>query len=305
VESPLVTVIRIATDQSKTTSNPPFARGNICLTQTSRIVLVISCTIFVDRVRAAFLALRPPSSNDQSPSMLMRELHFLGGGHMNVMRITCSQIQNLRTELVWLAEQQKFLSRELHEFIIAHLSNFPEAKLHRVIPIRAYASEINLCGEVSLRDALLKVAGAFGFEICDEYPEVRGSWLKSFIGKSKEALSEPEVAVRLQKIERAIELKSLQESQAIVDKTEAEAVANLINSLSQIPNAITQIGSILIVKTTDQDGRVSLVTRTLTPIELIALEHEPQLMRNPVNIFTVLSKLQNTQRPRRRIKLLG
>jgi len=59
---------------------------------------------------------------------------------MNIVRITCSQIHNLRTELVWLAEQQKFLSRELHEFIIAHLSNFPEAKLHRIIPIRAYES---------------------------------------------------------------------------------------------------------------------------------------------------------------------
>ena len=105
----------------------------------------------------------------------MRELLSPGGGHMNIMRITCSQIHNLRTELVWLAEQQKFLSRELHEFIIAHLSNFPEAKLHRIIPIRAYASEINLCGEVSPRDALLKVANVFGLEICDEYPEVRGS----------------------------------------------------------------------------------------------------------------------------------
>lgn len=165
-------------------------------------------------------------------------------------------------------------------------------RLPRFIPLRAYLSESPAHVEDVSR-AITSLVEAFGFEIADDFPAIHGSWFKSWFAKLGETATQPEVAARLVKVERALELKGLEAPQAEIDAKQAEAVAKLMSSIENVPNAALQVGSILLVKLTKGDGPVVQV-RTLTQRELIQLENNQNLLTSP---STVLDRLAELCRP--------
>ena len=90
----------------------------------------------------------------------------------------------------------------------------------------------------------------------------------------------------LDEARRAIELEALHKPQSVVDKGQAEAVSALLSGLTGSDSAAIQVGSILISKTTDSKGHVSIQVRTLTQQQLIALEKTPDLLSNPERLFS-------------------
>jgi hypothetical protein len=100
-------------------------------------------------------------------------------------------------------------------------------------------------------------------------------------------LRHPEVTRRLEKGERAIELKVLDAQQADVDQKQAEATARLIEALRDTPEAVIQAGSVLLVKTSTPVGQ-SIVCRTLTAEEMIRIKREPGLFEKPVQLLEMI-----------------
>jgi hypothetical protein len=78
-------------------------------------------------------------------------------------------------------------------------------------------------------------------------------------------------------------MQALLRGQAQIDAAQGAAVAQLITSLENTPDAIIQIGSVLLVKA---DG--VLAVRNLTQIELAHLERHPDLFRSPAAILDEL-----------------
>jgi hypothetical protein len=72
--------------------------------------------------------------------------------------------------------------------------------------------------------------------------------------------------------------------QSRIDAVETEAVAAMINSLKNVPEAVVQVGSILLIKT---DGTV--VARSLSVKELRYLETHRALLKNPQAILGALN----------------
>jgi type I restriction enzyme, R subunit len=97
---------------------------------------------------------------------------------------------------------------------------------------------------------------------------------------------------RLQKAERAVELAKLGTVQADVDHKQAAAAAQLITSLQLIPNAACAVGSVLVVKITDHEG-ARVVVRTLTQKQMIAMERDDRLMRDPRGLLKYLDGLDD------------
>ncbi len=91
----------------------------------------------------------------------------------------------------------------------------------------------------------------------------------------------------LEKLRRALELQTLDRPQAEVNSTQATAVAGLVSSLQGTPQALIQIGSLLIVKVND----VPIVV-TLSQRQLLHMESHPSLFRDPC---AALDKLQEIQ----------
>jgi hypothetical protein len=105
----------------------------------------------------------------------------------------------------------------------------------------------------------------------------RGSWFKTWIMKVRRAASAPEVAERLKKLERALELKAVGLPQAQVDGKQAHAVAELLRALRSTPTACVQVGPLLIVKQPAAKGH-AIYVRALTPDDMRKLESDPSAL---------------------------
>jgi hypothetical protein len=167
-------------------------------------------------------------------------------------------------------------------------------RIRRYVPLRVYLSDANDNLVESVSTAINEVAGGFGFEISDEFPETLGSWFKNWFVKTKEVASQPEVAERLQKIERALQLKGLDLPQAEVDQKQANAAAKLMKAVEHVPNAAIQVGSILLVKLPSPNGPIIQI-KTLTQRELIAIENDQTLLSSPDTLLQKLANLSSTR----------
>lgn len=137
---------------------------------------------------------------------------------------------------------------------------------------------------------VLSIIGKLGFETNLHYPERRGSWFKKLFSSAKEKLNSEELQDRLKKVEHAVELNTIKKQQSEVDKNQAEALSSLLKASENIPNIATLIGSLLFIKSTDQDGIPVVFCKTLTTKEMIFINDNPGLISDPKEL---LIKVQN------------
>jgi Fis family transcriptional regulator len=167
------------------------------------------------------------------------------------------------------------------------------AGLYGDIPLRIYLGS----GDEKHRDSVLaavqKLYETYGLLVREEYQEERGSWFKKFILAARKPEVLEELKHRLKQSEHIIELELLSKRQAQVDKAEAEALVLLIKSLAPVKNAVLQVGSLLMVKSTDPSNSDSLIAKTLTTRELNYLNANQHLLMQPSRILEVLNREQS------------
>jgi hypothetical protein len=205
---------------------------------------------------------------------------------------TTVSLQSARSELQRLYAKNQALQEELHSFLIIPSLDLPtsSARFQRLVPVRIYFKETPSADSiVEITNSVNRLAETFGFSVSDDFPAIQGSWFKKWIIRSRDAITHPELQDRLQKIERALELKGLEKPQSEIDKNQAQAIAEMIKSLEKIPEAAIQSGSVLLVKTSVK-GKPNIRARTLSQREMIILEKNPDLLFKPQDIF---SKIRN------------
>ncbi|PKW15806.1 anti-anti-sigma factor [Saccharopolyspora spinosa] len=142
------------------------------------------------------------------------------------------------------------------------------------VPGRIYLSDE--LDHQAVADAAERVVAAFGLEFAHAFPPVVGSWFGEFLIRLKNSGQLPTKEEQFVKLSRALDLRLLDRQQAEVDAAQGAAVAGLIQSLSNTPRAIVQIGSVLLVKVDEV-----IVVRNLTQLELAHWERNPALFRDP------------------------
>lgn len=149
----------------------------------------------------------------------------------------------------------------------------------RAVPVLVYLPKEDDAEAVMA--ALHELIEAHGLE-SDPYRPIISSffqrlkvWTRSETGR--------ELAASLQ---RAAELRALDEVQAKVDDLQAGAAAKLITSLENTEAAVIMVGSMLLVK---HGGIVS--ARNLTPVEMTALKDCPTMFQQPGRIVQFLEEL--------------
>ena len=179
------------------------------------------------------------------------------------------------------------ISDDLNGFEWALSIGTEPADLHtqRSIPVRIYLSE-PVGDEIhqQIIDAVASTLEELSFEKDTDLPEESGSWWKRFWMRTKDAATQEEVTERLGKLERAAEVALLDKPQAEANKDHAIAIAALMEPLKKTDNACIQVGNILLVKIGGD-----IIARTLTPIELRAMEKNQSLLKQPQEL---LGKLQ-------------
>jgi len=160
----------------------------------------------------------------------------------------------------------------------------PSTPMRRPVAVTVYVSEEERYPEI--RQALGAMLDENGFEIVDSLPPVRGSIFQTLIARTKDVLTSSGLVTRARKVERGVELHLLHKQQAEIDAMQGDAVAKLLTALASTQNALIQIGSVLVVKVVGVP-----VVRNLTQQELIHLERNPTLLRQPEEILEALQRV--------------
>jgi hypothetical protein len=131
-----------------------------------------------------------------------------------------------------------------------------------------------------------RLARVIGYQVEKKGRLHRGSytWFTRLVAK----LSKHGVPRRLAEAEQVARLLLLDEHQAKADDVMAHAVAQLLDSIAETPNACIRVGSLLILKFEDHRGSQTLV-RQLTATELLALERYPGLQKDPSKTLELLA----------------
>jgi hypothetical protein len=134
--------------------------------------------------------------------------------------------------------------------------------------------------------ALVELLDAFGIDITASMPPIIGSWFGVMLARFRRWLTTDQAEEVLARIERAVELRALDQPQADVDSKQAESVARLMRALEKQDTATIQVGSLFLIKV---DG--ILVARNLSPTELSFLSSHPTVLGPPHQILSTLESL--------------
>ena len=200
--------------------------------------------------------------------------------------------ESFEKDIKGLLNRTESIQTETHTLLALQALGLPaeSVKLTRFLPVRVYIDDTPEGAVEDLTSAVTDLLHAFGFEISDEFPAIKGSWFQKIFAKSKDVLTQPEVVKRLEKIERAVEIAKISKPQAEADEKQAGAIAKLIKALEKTRNGAVQAGSVLVVKTTPSKGGPVIMARTLTQTEMIALENNQVLLQNPADLLSKLSE---------------
>jgi hypothetical protein len=120
--------------------------------------------------------------------------------------------------------------------------------------------------------------------VYDELPR------RSFWRRAWTFVTSHEVETRLAKVERAIELATVDRYLAEVDADTAAAVSELLASITDIPEACVNLRSLLIVKYQKPSGP-ALIVRRLSLDEMLALERYPEILTRPREVMSLLAMI--------------
>jgi len=143
-------------------------------------------------------------------------------------------------------------------------------------------------------DATINFFEASGFEISEEGKIKQGSWFKEkVVYKIRNVFRSKEAKEIFDKTKKAIELQQIEVHQSQANKNNAEAAAALLTAVKDVPFFATKMGSLVIIKTTDQNGKEQVLTRLLTTEETIFYDKNPTLLNNPIGLLNSLNNGNN------------
>jgi hypothetical protein len=174
-----------------------------------------------------------------------------------------------------------FLEGILSSWLQEHLSDRPSAVIYLV----------DESGSSEVERAAVGVLRAFGMEVEQRLPEIRGSWLLRLRLAVRAWSGSDEAKALLAELEHAARVRLLHQPIAEVDEKKSAAVAALITALEPHQTAVVMLGSILILKV---DG--VLAVRDLSSRELAFMARNPGMVKDPVALLSGLDTVVGAER---------
>ena len=161
--------------------------------------------------------------------------------------------------------------------------------VHRVMPVRLYVSEDDERAFGRLEQALNEFLHEFGYGYSDSYPIERGSIFKRLWARTARAMSGPEHEESRRKMQKALEIKTLEHPQSQINLAHAEAVSKLMAAAEPCSTVALHVGSILLIKQPGADGEPVIHVKTLSMEEMLFLEQNQNVLKNPATVLDQLA----------------
>lgn len=203
------------------------------------------------------------------------------------------QLNEMRVQLEELRQFSEYAAADLYDltWLLSVRADVGSARMTRPVPARIYFAEsVSTDDRAAVISALDELMREAGLDLTAQLPDEEGSWWKRLIFRTKAALNQDEVQMRLKKAERAVEAHYLAKPEAEANNLQASGAAALIAALGETENAAIQVGSLLIIKVTDTTGKCIVLARTLTHDELKRLEENQSILRQPERVLELLQR---------------
>jgi hypothetical protein len=141
----------------------------------------------------------------------------------------------------------------------------------------------------SVERQAMALASSLGYEDFAITEELKGSIFRRWSGKLKDGTTSEFVQKRLAEVDQSLTIYTVAKAQAEVDSLNTASVANLIASLADEPNAVAKVGALAVIKYTDEAQDPLVFVRTLSALEIRALEKSPGIQRDPRHFFELLA----------------
>jgi len=128
-----------------------------------------------------------------------------------------------------------------------------------------------------------KFINYLGFEIIEDKKAIINSFLKRITALSKDPMVKKELDDVYEKGKKALELNYIDEKQANIDLVLAKSAREIIEAVKDQEYCACQLGSLLVMK---NNGKI--VIKTLTIKQLEALELNPNLLTDSINVLNLL-----------------
>ncbi|ABW33432.1 pentapeptide repeat-containing protein [Acaryochloris marina] len=230
------------------------------------------------------------SANLSSANLSFADLSFANLSFANLSFADLSS-SNLSRALVSDLTQidYEWLSGSNDEYLIV-------LRTHQNFNIRIFDSDINSNDLSQLQTALDEFTKISGYEEVTVTREELGSFFKDIRYKiarlfyddvQREAIETGQELYRTGKanILTRLEWKGVESSKQL-----AEATAALLENVDKFDNVVLQAGKIIVVKITDENGKSTLCSRTVSSEIKFLLERTPQLIDNPQALYDLLTK---------------
>ena len=172
--------------------------------------------------------------------------------------------------------------------------NAVEEKEITLIPVQIYLDTTDDRNIEQFNTALKRLLETLDFQVLHEFEAKHGSWFRNILLSVKRMITSDEVIERLKKVEHGLEINTINKIQSEIDKNQAEAIAAVLKASENIPRLVTLIGSLLIIKTTNESNEPSLFVRTLTTKEVIYINANPGIINNPPELLKRLQAQEIT-----------
>lgn len=191
------------------------------------------------------------------------------------------EIEPLKTEISRLKTDYSTVLSLLNEGNLVS----PELAIPRLVSASIYIRAENIqLGEDwvgrRIKQALGAVCTAVGFEFYDEEPPQQGSWFQRFRFKTINLLSSAEVQERINKLERAFELKMIDGAQSKIDLDLSKATVELTRALQHVEIGIISVGSLFVVKN-KTNGVSKIAILSLTQEQMNLVRQNPAMQTDP------------------------
>jgi RNA polymerase sigma factor (sigma-70 family) len=202
-------------------------------------------------------------------------------------------IETTREALAASADQDEATSNDRAG---AARSRDPEQPTARVLdqPFFVYVAGDDHQAAQELAAVITEKLAQQGIEAAPEGPPMISSWAQRFTLRVKGFLARSEVKQRLQKIEHALEVVAVQKPMSEVNAQHANAVDKLLSAAEKCDSFVVLVGSMLLVKHTDESGRVTAYAQTLSVAQVRAIERNQHLLKSPAKLLAHLETLSHT-----------
>lgn len=194
------------------------------------------------------------------------------------------------SQKVHAEERVKVAQAETTDWVeaLAKGKNTDDLELVRHTPVRIYLADGSFRSVGRVTNAVEQLVQALDARVTREGKPVKGSWFQDLVIRFKSPKTKKAMEETSERLKHAFEAHAYYKVQSEIDGAQAQAVAQLVTALRGEKSAAIQVGSLLVIKTTDEQGE-HINAKSLSYDEMMFIQRNQAILKDPSRTIDLLA----------------